>query len=302
MKNPIVWDDVHVAVVAAAAGTQSGAAQRLNLSVATVGRRLDRLETALGLRLFQRHANGLSPTPEAEEVLARAQGLGRDMDALMRAATAGSKAAEGDVTVSTIETIAAELIAPRLARLRRRHPRLNVVLRSTTQVVNLDRGAADLAVRVVRPNESRVVGRKLGTLSYGLYASREYLGDRAVDALRLDTHDVVMFDEAWDDQPEMVWLAERMAGNVPAFRVTTASAMHRLVAGGGAVGLLPTIMGQGLVGLAVGAGLPSRDVWLVLHEDLRQARPVRAVADFLVEVFAEALSPTHGGLSSPPEG
>jgi len=290
MKTSLVWDDLQVAAVAARVGSQSSAARRLGISVATVGRRLDRLEGALGLRLFHRHASGLSPTPEATSVLARAQALAGDVDQLVRAAAAESAGTEGVVTVSTLETIVTQVIVPRLGRLRAKHPRLDLVLRSTSRIVRLDRRAADLAVRVVRPNEARVVGRKLGTLRYGLYATAAYLERRDVDPDDLRGHDVVMFDEAWDALPEMVWLSERMAEKAPALRVVTASAMTAAVASGAMLGVVPTLLASDeMVQLLGPEALPSRDLWLVMHEDLRRAPAVRAVADFFVEIFGEAL-------------
>lgn len=131
---------------------------------------------------------------------------------------------------------------------------------------------------------------------YGLYASRADLEDHHVDPEDLRGHDVVMFDEAWDALPEMVWLADRMGETAPALRVVTASAMTAAVAGGATLGVVPTLLARGdMVQLVGPEALPSRDLWLVMHEDLRRAPPVRAVADFFVEIFDEALQAAFDG-------
>ncbi len=298
MKSPqlpadLSWDDLRVAVAAARLGSLSAVARRLDLSVATVGRRLDRLEAALGRRLFHRHSAGLSPTPEAAALLAHADGVAEKIDELLRSAAAGATEAEGVVTLTTLELIITHVLAPRLGELRARHPKLDLVLRSNNRIERLDRRRADLAVRAVRPNEARVVGRKLGTQHLGLYASPAYVERRGrPDAADLRDHDVVMFEGAWDHLAEMAWLAERTGDLEPAVRVTSLGAMAAVIEGGAAIGVLPSILARSrLVSLVEPGEIPPRELWLVMHEDLRDAPHVRAVADFVIEAVEAALRP-----------
>jgi len=291
MKSPDPsWDDLRVVVLATRAGSLSGVARHLDVSVATVGRRLDRIEEALGVRLFHRHAGGLTPTEEAALLLERADAVADEVAAFVRAAKATERE-EGVVTISTLETVVTHVIAPRLAEFRAAHPRVDLVLRSSPRIVRLDRRMADIAIRVVRPHESRVVGRKIGTLDFGLYASPAYIARRGRPSPGdLHDHDVVMYDASWDSIPEMTWLAERMRGANAAFRVTTANAIFETLASGAAVGLLPCFLATPeLERLAGPEELPSRDLWLVIHEDLRRVPHVRAAAEFLARATAEAL-------------
>lgn len=288
------WDDLRVASAAARLGSLSAVARRLELSVATVGRRLDRLEAALGVRLFHRHAGGLAPTPEAAAILAHADLVGERVHELVRHAAAGTGRAEGVVTVTTLEIIVTHVIAPRLLELRREHPGIELVLRSSARIERLDRRAADLAVRIVRPNEARVVGRKLGAQHMALYASREYLARRGRPSAPdqdLRGHEVVMFEPGWDKLAEMAWLAERIGETPAAVRVSSVAAMAEVVRAGVAIGVLPTLVeAPELIRLVGSESVPARDLWLVMHEDLRDAPAVRAVADFFVRIFPEMLS------------
>lgn len=291
MKNAVVWDDLRVAAVAARVGTLSAAAARLELSVATVGRRLDRLEEGLGVRLFHRHPAGITATTEADALLSRADLLVDQIDELVQSASRLGAEAEGVVTVSTLETVVTEVVAPRLPRFRSLHPGVQLVLRSTARIVRVDRRAADLAIRVVRPHETRAVGRRLGALEFGLYAAPSYLearGQPKNPAHSLEGHDVVMYDASWDGVPEMAWLRARLGEAGPAVRVTTTTAMAASVRSGAVLGVLPTMLAsEPLVALVGPSALPSRELWLVMLEDLRDVPPVRAVADFLIEVFDE---------------
>jgi DNA-binding transcriptional LysR family regulator len=289
----IAWDDLRIVVLAAQFGSLSSVARQLGLSVATVSRRLERLEEALGLRLFQRHSGGLTPTSEARALIERANAVAEKVEDFARTAR-GAGGEEGVVTVSTLETVITHLIAPRLSELRRKHPRIDLVLRSTPRIVRLDQRKADIAIRVVRPHEARVIGRRIGTLRFGLYATPSYLERHALRSVEdLRGHDVVMYDATWDSVPEMSWLIERMGETAPAFRVTTANAIAEIICGGAAIGLLPTFLAnEELVQLAGPKGLPERDLWLVFHEDLRRASHVRAVTEFLTRITREALGET----------
>ncbi len=69
------WDDARIFLAIARAGTLSGAADKMNMGIATVSRRLDRLEQALNVPLFSRHQSGYRLTDDGEALLARAEAL-----------------------------------------------------------------------------------------------------------------------------------------------------------------------------------------------------------------------------------
>ena len=66
------WDDARIFLAIARAGTLSGAADKMNMGIATVSRRLDRLEQSLKVPLFSRHQSGYRLTDDGEALLARA--------------------------------------------------------------------------------------------------------------------------------------------------------------------------------------------------------------------------------------
>lgn len=297
MKNidEVSWDDLQVLSIAASAGSLSAVARRLKLSVPTIGRRLDRLEAQLERKLFQRHPGGLTPTPEAAALLERAVAVAERVDDFLRVA-GGLDTEEATVTVSTLEIIIEHLLAPRLPAFREAHPGIDLVFRADPRIVRLDRRVADIAVRVVRPHEPRVVGKRVGQVSFGLYAAPHYLEREPLESAdELEGRPVVMYAEPWDRLPEMSWLAERMAETRPVVRVSTAASMAAVIRSGAAIGMLPTFLGDGLQRVAEPEGLQPRHVWVVLHEDLRRAPHVRAVADFLADTIGAALETNAAG-------
>ena len=67
------WDEVKTAFQVARMGTVSGAADVLGVHHATVIRHIDAIEARLGVKLFQRHARGYTPTEAGEDLLRVAQ-------------------------------------------------------------------------------------------------------------------------------------------------------------------------------------------------------------------------------------
>jgi len=295
MNSDLDWDDIRFFLAASHSGSLAGAARRLKVSVATVGRRLDRLEEALGLRLFHRHAGGLRLTEHGQPLLDRAEAVSERMADFERAAAGSSSEEEGIVCVSTLETLATHVLVPHLAEFRRRHPGIDVILQSEMRLVRLAERHADIALRVIRPREERVVARKIATVRYGVFASEAYLAERGrpKDPLNdLAGHDAVTYDPRFEGIPEIAWFERREAPPHFALRVSSAAAIYQAVRSGCGLGILPTyVTGRGLVRLVEGEDLPQRDLWLAIHEDLRQSPRVRAVADYCANVVRRVVGP-----------
>ncbi|MDE7525615.1 LysR family transcriptional regulator [Aeromonas salmonicida] len=161
MNALLLWDDARVFLAIARSGTLSGAALALDMGIATVSRRLDRLESALGLPLFSRHQHGYRLTDDGEALLARAEALEHAGHAFGEAGQQQGQVA-GCVRLATADNLANPLIIPSLARLFAIHPDLRVELVTGVQTVNLHRRDADLAVRMVKPDAGNVTIKRLG--------------------------------------------------------------------------------------------------------------------------------------------
>tara|TARA_B100001750_G_scaffold73835_1_gene58825 strand:+ start:72 stop:773 length:702 start_codon:yes stop_codon:yes gene_type:complete len=232
----------------------------------------------------------VTATDGVEPILERAATVAQGVDDFLRAAAALERG-EGRVTVSSLEILIEHVLAPALPAFRAAHPGVDLVFRADSRIVSLERRVADVALRVVRPHEARVVGKRVGTVGFGLYASAAYLARSPIEAPGdLRGHAAVMYAAPWDGLPEMRWLTERLGGTEPAYQVATAASMAAIVRSGAALGVLPTFLAEGLVRLAEPEA-ETRHVWVVLHEDLRRVPHVRAVADFLGDTVAAALPP-----------
>lgn len=280
------WDDARVFLAVARAGSLSGAAGALGLGVATVSRRIERFEAALGAPLFARHQSGYRLTDDGAALVARAEALEAAAGALAPEADAGVLA--GTVRLATAETFANALVIPSLPAFLARHPGLAVEIATDVRAANLHRRDADLALRLVRPERGNLTVRRLGTLGFGLYASPGYLAARRTgpDAGAFDRDRFIGWDEAMRDLPPARWLERVLQERAPAISTTTLAGQLAAARAGLGLAVLPRFLaeGTGLVALDVDLGL-DQPIWLVVHADLAASQRVRAVADHLTRLI-----------------
>ncbi len=303
-RNPIsengrylCWDDTRTFLAVARRGSLSGAAAELGAGLATVSRRIERLEAALGLVLFSRHQTGYRLTDDGAALIDRAEALERAAEAFAEGSAAQAEVA-GRVRLATAEMLANHIIIPAMPQLTGRYPDLSLEVVTDVRSVNLHRRDADLALRMVKPQRGNVTIRRLGTLGFGLYAAPRHAAQRRHDP-RFAADRFVTWCETHAHLPAAQWVERVLRGRAPVLATTTLSAQLSAVVAGVGLAVLPHFLGRqnGLVCLARDIGI-DQEIWLALHSDLAQSRRVRAVSDFLVDVIQaskELLEPPAEG-------
>jgi len=289
MTLPLFWDDARIFLSIARHGTLSGAATFLGLGVATVSRRLDRLEAALAVTLFSRHQNGYRLTDDGQALLERAEALEHAGFAFGEAAQNQGRVM-GSVRLATAENLADPLIIPSLGQLFSKYPDLNVEIVSGVQTLNLHRRDADLAVRMVKPEAGNVTIKRLGTLGFGLYGARSYIDNRHahLDATVFDEDVFIGWAQSHSHLPAAKWMTRTLRDRACKIETNTLSAQLAAAKSGIGLAVLPHFLAHqaGLVCMLPQIGV-DQPIWLVIHSDLVHSRRVRAVADHLIQLFEE---------------
>jgi DNA-binding transcriptional LysR family regulator len=286
------WQDLRVFSAAAQGRTLTEAGRRLGLAVATVARRIDALETSLGLRLFDRSPGGIALTTHGRALQARippAVAAIADIDRLAAALRAG--AWPDPIRVSATEPVVADILAPALPALFARAPDIRLELSVQTEVVSLAAREADVAVRFARPTGDSLIVKRLPDIGFGLYAARSYLCGRRAADIELSRERVLGYDMTYGRVAEVAWMENAGLADALAARTPSTRALLEAVKAGAGIALLPRTMVRGaaeLVELPPPLPLPRRGVWLVWHRDLVRARPLRLVRDWIVEAFRSA--------------
>lgn len=289
--NRYSWDGLRYFIAAAEAGSLTAAARRLGSNQPTVGRHIDALEEALGVKLFQRSVKGLALTEDGVALLQQGLEIQAQMVRVERTVS-GERSVSGSVRLSLPEGLCLEVVLPQLARFYGAYPEIRLQLEVSSSAANLTRGEADLAIRLFRPDEADLVVRQLGEMAMGLFASRGYLERFGMPqgVAELQAHRLIAYGEQLAGLAENRWLLAQ-AGRVPPVLSSdsTASRLRATLEGVG-ISLQPRMFlanNPGLIPLLASADLPGHTMWLVYHKDLRQSARVRAVADFLTALLQD---------------
>lgn len=276
------WDDLRFFAELARTGSLSAAARALSVDHSTVARRITSLESSLGVRLFDRLPRGYVLTPEGHDVCQQVERLEEDVFALQRSVQDRGKGLSGTVRVSAPPAFASLFLTPRLGLLRERHPDIVLELSGNSASVSLTRREADIAIRMVQPEGSSLVARKVARCAYGLFASRDYARSRDPNEMAL-----IGYEENLEHVPQQRWLRAFAKGRPLVFRTNDLVGLLSSVRAGLGAAILPFFLtgdDDNLVCLER-EGVPVREMWMLVHEDVRRSPRVRAVMDILVEVL-----------------
>ena len=277
------WDDLRFALAVADAGGLSAAGRALRVDPATIGRRLDGLEASLKCKLFHRRRQGLVPTPAGAKLILHARRIEGEVQALSFEMSAEDRGLAGTVVITTTEPIAAGFVAPALPAFEAKHPGIAVEVKTDIRTLDLGRREADIALRLARPTQGDLRGRKLGQVGYALYASRDYLDRRGAPAPGFAGQLLIDWPVDYTVIPQVPWLRRVATAATVVLRSNSAMTRRAAATSGAGIALLPCILADldpVLVRIESEAP-PKQDLWLVTHHDLARVPRIRATLEFL---------------------
>lgn len=270
--------DLTIIAALESAGTFTGAARLLGVAHTTVSRKLKELEAHFGARLADRRDDGVVLTPEGERLLESAHRIEAELAGLERDITGRDHRLTGHIKLTTVDVLA-WLFLPALARFRARHPQIDLAVEVGSELRNLSRREAEVALRATNTPDDHLYGRELGRLDFFPYARADLVSDpAALPWLEYGNRDC--------SQPAARWLRRAHPTARPQASVPTPLLMHRAVEAGLGAGLVPSALAEQSPGLIRLADEPafSIAIWLLTPMELRQTARIRA----LFEAFISA--------------
>lgn len=286
------WDEIRTAYQVARSGTVSGAADTLGVHHATVIRHIDALEQRLGVKLFQRHARGYTPTEAGTDLLQVAQATDDQFSQLLGRIKGQGQGMSGDLVITSLPAFS-RLITPVLAALQAEHPDLRVRYLTGERLFRLEYGEAHVAIRSgPAPDQPDNVVQKFMTMEMNLVAAPAYVDRHGLpendDDLR--NHRFVGIDEGTSRAPFNKWLGELGLSDRITFRVDDSAAMGDAILAGAGIGFLSGATDEnGLVVVTQTRDNWTTPAWLVTHVDLHRTSKVQTVLAAL-KTAAEAES------------
>ncbi len=297
MENPLSsldWSLVQAFLAVAETGSLSAAARRLGSSQPTLGRRVHRIEEALGLSLFHRHARGLELSEAGQALLTPAQEMQEAAGRMALLAAGRDRQLEGVVRISASMVVAHFVLPPILARLRQEAPGIQIDLVPSDQTENLLFREADIAIRMYRPEQLEVITSHVADLPIGLFAARSYLARAGTPASpeELLEHDFIGYDRDERIIRGMAQMGWKVTRKDFALRTDDQAAYWHLVRAGCGIGVAQVLAVRGeedIVRLFPDLPIPPLPVWLAAHEAMRATPRIRRVWDALAQGLRAAI-------------
>ena len=158
-----------------ARGSLSAAARAEGIAPAMIGRRLDALETRLGVKLLQRTTRKLVLTDEGAAFLEDCQRILSELEDAESAVAARSARASGHLLVSAPAGFGRQHVAPLLPSFLAEHREVTVNLNLSDRLVDVVGEGIDVAIRIASLSDSSLVGVKLADNQRVLVATPSYL-------------------------------------------------------------------------------------------------------------------------------
>lgn len=277
------WNDLRYVLWISRTGRLAGAAGKLGVNETTVARRLARVERLLRVRLFERDGGVLRPTDNGQIVIRRAERIELDVDAVRDGVASADSLAVGKVRITAVPLVLNYILMPALPKLLRSYPRLQLELNADPRNLSVINRDADIALRMARPHkEYRAVARRVGVIGYAVYG-----------ASRRRSLPWITYDPRWSDLPHVRWMAKAVGSDPEAMASVVVNdselALNAVRAGLGR-SLLPCRIGDGIHELSRLSGAKpvlSREMWLIVHPDLKHLARVRAVIEWCDRLFSE---------------
>jgi DNA-binding transcriptional LysR family regulator len=290
------WDDFRIFLACAEAASFRKAAITLGLSSSTVVRRIERLESALGTRLFERVPDGIALTGEGNSLLQNARQMEQAIFDVIHKQAAQDVTACGPVSISITEGLGSYWVMPRLVEFQRQYPFIIINLRCAMDNADVLRLEADMAIQFSKPTNQDLKQVKLGRMHTHAFASKRYLETYGMPETAADLREhrfVQQIAPGLDDSAFAGFFGLPSVEKMVGIRTNTSTAHFYAVEKGAGIGVLPTFaaaLGAPVVPLDIG-GRYHLDIWLTYHPDARKTPRRALVIDWLKRIFDPKLYP-----------
>ena len=294
MNSLFDWSLVRSFLAVLEKGSLLAASRDLQLSQPTIGRHVAELESQLGLVLFDRNGRGLLPTEAAYHLAESARIMQSGADQLARNVMGADLGASGTVRITASQPVSCYVLPPLLAQMRLSLPDVQVELVASNEVSNLLRREADIAVRMVQPQQASIIARRVGKVTLRACAHQDYLRRRGVPRQPNDllAHDLIGGDRNDDTLKGFAAQGLVVGREQFAFRADDLIVVWQAVRAGLGVGFVSEHLirsDPAVIPVLPKLKIEPLPVWLAVHKEIRTSKRIRAAYDFLADALPRAI-------------
>ena len=294
--NRANWAQMPYFLAVARSGSLRGAAEAMGTTHTKINRHLEALEAAYGMQLIRRSRGGISLTDAGKLLLPIAEEAETLFLGAQQSLTGLDKEETGALRFSLTGTMAYQIVAPILVKFFEAYPEIDIDIHVSDRFEDINKLETDVSLRVGYEVTDDVIARKLYPFALGYYASPDYIARAMPNAgPKGEGLSLIGWDEL-DRHPQ--WVKDTPLSLAEVRHATTDHVMQLNLArlGFGIVKTMPLLAQDGLELVPVAGNTLEldRNLYILLHSDLRRTTRVRRFVDFLAAELL-ALKPSMQG-------
>ena len=291
------WDKLKIFYAVAEAGSFTSEKVVLNISQSAISRQIQSLEEDLNVKLFERHARGLTLTENGEYVYKTAREVISKLKEVETSLGDKKNKPTGKLTVSTVVSFGTTWLTPRIQEFMQLNPEIEIELIFDDKELDLSTRQADIGIFMRRPKQLSHIQRKLININYHIYGSPKYLEKHGYPKTvkDLDKHKFISFGRG---APSPVYnpdwaLKLGMKDNKKRKTIMKVNSVYGLllaVQSGVGLAALPdylTVKQPNIVKVLPKIEGPITEAYFVYPESLKNEARVKAFRNFLYSKISE---------------
>ena len=291
------WDKLKIFHAVAEAGSFTNATVNLNLSQSAISRQIQSLEDDLKVKLFERHARGLTLTENGEYVYRTAHEVISKLKEVETSLGDQKDKPSGKIIITTVRSFGTHWLTPRIQEFMQLNPEVEVELIFDDKELDLSTRQADIGIFMRRPKKLNYIQRKLIDINYHIYGSSKYLEKYGMPKTLndLSKHKFISFGKG---APSPVYnpdwaLKVGLKDNIkrkPIMKVNSVMGLLLAVESGVGLAALPDYLvfqSRNLLKVLPKVEGPITEAHFVYPESLRNVARVQAFRNFLYSKISE---------------
>ncbi len=286
--HTVEWDNLRYVLLVSRTGSISEAARILRVNRTTVLRRIRGYEEKLKTKLFERGSTGYVLSPGAVKMLQAAEQMEEIMLDLERAIIGQETGLEGDLRVTTTDSLVDSMLGPHLASFSQRHPNIKLELIVTNHHLSLTRRDADVSIRPTNRPPKHLFGQQIGSFPFGIFATKSYMNK--VQNVGIKEHDWLGLDETLIHSPAGAWQQKYLNGVTFKFLADSFLALRTVAEYGLGLAFMPIAVAEKsskLIRVELDIPMAKVSLWILTHNDLWNVARVRAFIQHITTEMAD---------------
>ena len=299
MANAKDLNDMMLFIAVIDAGSFTLAADRVNIPKANLSRKIARLEQQLGVTLLERTTRSQHITEAGKNYLAHCRRIHQEIDLAEASVAQILGKVEGGLRIGASVGIGHEILKPELGQFMHQHPGIDVQLSLTNRRVDLIEEGFDLLIRIGKLEDSRLIAKRLGSISRKMYVSPSYLKQHGnIESIKqLSQCDFLLMSSVHREGRVVLQCGEKQQeiNLTPKFLVDDFLILKQMVIEGLGVAIIPDYMCQqelesgNLVQVLPTWGMSNVDIFALYPKHRLNIPKVRAFMDFILTLFKRRL-------------